>query len=178
MKALIRNLSLSILIVLISGAIMFAQDGQSMKEKNMKDIATFGTMSTNSEVPVDLMSEIDNQVVTAIEELKRFRVQGLQKYRFQSDDIQEFISTVQKYRLEKGKNQTADQRFAGVSLTGEEFDKLMQAFLVAIPVVSNYTIKYDTKEVVQAKPKAKKEGEEAPAEEAPAEGEKKISCFM
>ena len=140
---LAKHLGLITILVLIFSLAAYSQDkAKSLKEQNTKDIATFGTMSLSKDVKDDLLVEIDNQVVSAIEELKRFKIQGLQNYRWETENIEEFIGKIQEYRYEKGKTQTADQKFAGISITGEEFDKLMQAFLVAVPVITSYTETY------------------------------------
>ena len=107
-----------------------------------KDIAIFGVSSHIAGVSNSLVYYIDSSINHYFIKQKRFNVLGYGNYRLKSESIDDFIARIKEIRAKKAEEAGVyDEKFGTVVIRGEDFDRIVNSFLVVIPVLSNHTIK-------------------------------------
>ncbi len=113
-----------------------------------KDIAIFGLTYYSYEIPEDMLGFTDSSINHIFINLKRFNVLGYGQYRIDSKDINDFVDRIKEIRSEKAKEAGFyDEKFGTVVIKGEDFDRIVNSFIVVIPSLSNYNVKILKSEV-------------------------------
>ena len=133
MKRLV--LFLFIFLFFTAGAIF------SVEVSERQDIAIFGLTYYSYDIPGDVLGYVDSSINYVFIKMKRFNVLGYGKYRMESGDIDDFVNRIREIQSEKAKEAgTYDEKFGTVVIKGEDFDKIVNSFLVVIPSLSNYSV--------------------------------------
>lgn len=123
--------------------------GGAVEISEKQDIAIFGLTYYSYRIPDDVLSYSDSSINHVFVNLKRFNVLGYGEYRIESQDIDDFVERIREIRAEKAKQEgTYDEKFGTVVIKGEDFDRIVNSFLVVIPSLSNYTTDLEYKELV------------------------------
>lgn len=123
---------LSAFVLLLSTGLAFGQAEVSEK----KEIAIFQLGYSGWAIPLETLSTIDIEIQRVFLDLGRFSIFGMEK-RFATRDVDEFI------RILKGiKERTFElpekYQFYESFLTEAEFERLIGAFIIAVPVVTSF----------------------------------------
>ncbi|HTX73799.1 MAG TPA: hypothetical protein VMC79_13295, partial [Rectinemataceae bacterium] len=108
-----------------------------------QDVAIFALGYYGWAIPQEALGNIDAEVQKVFVDLGRFNVIGMTE-RLSSGGLQQFIDTIKKA---KQANFTMPDKyqFGEAVLTEAEFNKLLGAFIVAVPVVTNFNSFYNSK---------------------------------
>ena len=132
-----KTLSLALLIFLLISQVVL-----SAEISKKKDIAILGTKSNSTYISEDTVRYIDSTISHYFVSQKRFNVLGYGEYRISSEDIDDFISRIREIRAKKAEELgTYDEKFGTVVIKGEDFDRMVNSFLVVVPVISDVTVK-------------------------------------
>lgn len=135
------KMKINVLIVLsifVIIAISIACFGAEVSEK--QDIAIFGLTYYNYSIPSEILGYIDSSISNVFINLKRFNVLGYGNYRIEEKDIDEFIERIREIKAKEAYEAgTYDEKFGTVVIKGEDFEKIVNSFIVVIPTLSNYT---------------------------------------
>jgi hypothetical protein len=133
-----RTIAAMILIAL-SLAPLAAQPKVSEKQ----DVAIFAMGYYGWNIPRETLGSIDIEIQKVFLDLGRFTIIGMNQ-RFSSSDVQAFIDIL---RRAKEENFVLPEKyqFGEAFLTAAEFEKLIGAFQVAIPVVVDFDSRWDDK---------------------------------
>ena len=102
-----------------------------------QDIAIFGLTKYSYDIPEDILGFTDSSIGHVFINLKRFNVLGYGEYRLDSGDIDRFIERIKEIRSEKAKEAGVyDEKFGTIVIKGEDFDRIVNSFLVVIPSLS------------------------------------------
>lgn len=135
MRRILYLLPLIVLSVLLVQPLLAAE----VSEK--QDIAIFGLTSYSHDIPEDILGFTDSSIGHVFVNLKRFNVLGYGEYRLDSGDIDRFIERIREIRSEKAKEAGVyDEKFGTVVIRGEDFDRIVNSFLVVIPSLSRYNV--------------------------------------
>jgi len=106
-----------------------------------QDIAIFALGYYGWNIPPQALGSIDGEIQKVFSDLGRFTILGVTQ-RFSSSDIQTFISAIKQ---SKQSNFVMPEKFQfGESfLTESEFNRLVGAFIVVVPVVVEFNSFYD-----------------------------------
>ncbi|HOT58715.1 MAG TPA: hypothetical protein PLJ83_03545 [Spirochaetales bacterium] len=118
------------LTLLIAIAAVTAQAKVSEKQ----EIAIFALGYYGYKIPVEALASIDVEIQKVFLDLGRFTVIGMDK-RFSSNDVNEFISLIKKAK-EENFVMPEKYRFGEEVFTKEDFNRLIGAFIIVIPVVT------------------------------------------
>ena len=123
--------------LLIALSLVAAQPKVSQKQ----EIAIFALGYYGYKIPIEALASIDVEIQKVFLDLGRFTVIGMDK-RFSSNDVNEFISLIKKVK-EQNFVLPEKYRFGEEVLTEADFNKLIGAFIIVIPVVTNYNSQYN-----------------------------------
>lgn len=113
----------------------------SVEVSEQQDLAIFGLTYYAYDIPDDVLGFADSSINNVFVNLKRFNVLGYGNYRMEKGDIDNFIKRIREIQSEKAKEAgTYDEKFGTVVIKGEDFDKIVNSFLVVIPSLSNYSV--------------------------------------
>ncbi len=116
----------------------------SAEVSQKKDIAIFGVRSNYSSISPELLSYIDSSINHYFIKQKRFNVIGYEDYRIGAENIDEFINRIKEIKAKKAEEiGTYDEKFGTVVIKGEDFDRIVNSFLVVVPVISDYRSKQE-----------------------------------
>ncbi|PKL07155.1 MAG: hypothetical protein CVV51_14700 [Spirochaetae bacterium HGW-Spirochaetae-7] len=138
-----RNLTATIAAILIvfASAQAFAQPQVSEK----KEIAIFSLGFYGWDIPLETLGTIDIDIQRVFLDLGRFTIFGMEK-RFSTGAVDEFITILKKMK-ESTFVLPEKYQFGEAFLTEADFNKLVGAFIIAVPVVTSYNSQYvDNKE--------------------------------
>ncbi len=138
------NLKAKLALVALAFAVALSPAlAQEVKVSEKQDIAVFGLGYYGWNIPVQSLGHIDMEIQKVFVDMGRFTVIGMQQ-RFSSQDVSHFIDTI---RQAKQANFVMPEKyqFGEAVLTEAEFNRLLGAFIVAVPVVVNYQVGYNSK---------------------------------
>ena len=128
--------------VLLTGVLHAAE----ISEK--QDIAIFGLTTYSHTIPEAILGFTDSSINNVFVNLKRFTVLGYGEYRLEERDIDRFIERIRDLRSEKAKGEGEyDEKFGTVVIRGEDFDRIVNSFLVVLPTLSRYDVQVVYQEV-------------------------------
>jgi len=113
--------------------------GPTVSEK--KDVAIFALGFYGFSIPVEALGNIDQSIQKVFVDLGRFNIIGVTQ-RLSSSGLSAFIDTIKKAK-EANFVVPDKYQFGEAVLTEAEFNKLLGAFIVAVPVVSDFNSAYD-----------------------------------
>jgi hypothetical protein len=120
----------------------------SAEVSEKQDIAIFGLTYYSYDIPKGVLGYTDSSINHVFINLKRFNVIGYGEYRLQSKDINRFIERIKEIRSEKAKEAGVyDEKFGTIVIKGEDFDKIVNSFIVVIPSLSRYDVRVYRQEV-------------------------------
>jgi len=108
-----------------------------------QDMAIFALGYYGWAIPQEALGNIDTEVQKVFVDLGRFNVIGMTE-RLSSGGLQQFIDTL-KQAKQANFVMPDKYQFGEAVLTEAEFNKLLGAFIVAVPVVTNYNSFYNNK---------------------------------
>ncbi|MCK5152809.1 MAG: hypothetical protein KAQ93_00495 [Spirochaetales bacterium] len=110
--------------------------GQEVSEK--KEIAIFSLSYTDWSIPDGALGLVDQSIQNVFVNLKRFDIIGM-SYRLNSGDITSFIEEIQKVK-EANIEVPEAVRLGEQTFTEADFNKLVGAFIIVVPVMSYYEV--------------------------------------
>jgi hypothetical protein len=133
-----------ILIVCLLTATLFAAPlaaaGPTVSEK--KDVAIFALGYYGWAIPLQTLGSIDMEIQKVFVDLGRFNILGYTE-RLSSGGMQQFIATLKKAK-EANFVMPEKFQFGEATLTEAEFNKLVGAFIIATPIVSEFNSRYNS----------------------------------
>jgi hypothetical protein len=138
-----------VLLILFIFFIFPFTETQAIEVSEKQDLAIFGLTRSVYDVPEDVLVFADSSIKHVFVNLKRFDVLGYGQYRIESEDIDDFVKRVREIRSEKAKEAgTYDEKFGTVVIKGEDFDRIVNSFLVVLPTLASYTITVERQEYI------------------------------
>ncbi len=134
-----RYIILTGLVVAILCAVRLAAQTPTVSEK--KDVAVFALGYYGWAIPLETLGSIDQEIQKVFVDLGRFNILGYTE-RLSSAGLQQFIDTLKKAK-EANFVMPDKFTFGEATLTEAEFNKLVGAFIVATPIVSEFNSRYD-----------------------------------
>ncbi|MCX7023585.1 MAG: hypothetical protein NT080_03075 [Spirochaetes bacterium] len=134
-----RIIALACALVLIGAIGAAAQPKVSEKQ----EVAIFALGYTGWNIPYEALGTIDIKIQKVFVDLGRFTVIGMTQ-RFASPDVGQFIDTLRKAK-EASFVIPEKYQFGEAILTEAEFQRLTGAFVIAVPVVTNFATGYNGK---------------------------------
>ncbi|UCB45175.1 MAG: hypothetical protein JSV25_13305 [Spirochaetota bacterium] len=114
----------------------------SAEVSEKQDIAIFGLTHYDHDIPQGVLGYTDSSINHIFINLKRFTVIGYGDYRLESKDINRFIERIKEIRSEKAKEAGVyDEKFGTIVIKGEDFDRIVNSFIVVIPSLSRYDVR-------------------------------------
>lgn len=123
---------IAFILLLLIGSIVFAQPQISEK----KEIAIFKLGYYGWNIPAETLGTIDIDIQRVFLDLGRFDIFGMEK-RFASDDVDTFIQILKDIK-ERNFELPEKYQFYEAFLTEAEFERLIGAFIIAVPVVTSF----------------------------------------
>jgi hypothetical protein len=137
--------SLSILIAMILVIAISAPAFAQAQVSEKKEIAIFSLGFYGYSIPQETLGTIDIDIQRVFLDLGRFTIFGMEK-RFSTSAVDEFITILKKMK-ESTFVLPEKYQFGEAFLTEADFNKLVGAFIIAVPVVTSYNSQYvDNKE--------------------------------
>jgi len=130
-----------IALAVIAALIPVSADEPKVSEK--QDIAVFGLGYYGWNIPLESLGNIDMKIQKVFVDMGRFTVIGMQQ-RFANQDVGQFIAAI-KQAKQANFVMPEKYQFGEAVLTEAEFNQLLGAFIVAVPVVVNFRTGYDSK---------------------------------
>ena len=127
-------------LALVLGLASLSAEAPTINEK--KDIAIFALGYYGWNIPHETLGSIDQEIQKVFVDLGRFNIIGVTQ-RLSSGGLDAFIAPLQKAKEANFVLQEKYQ-FCEATLTEAEFSKLLGAFIVAVPVVSEFNSEYDS----------------------------------
>lgn len=124
--------ALAVFMLVIAAAGAFAQPTVSEK----KELAIFALGYSGWAIPLETLGTIDMDIQRVFLDLGRFTIFGMEK-RFAAQDVDQFI-TILKGIKEKTFVLPEKYQFYEAFLTEAEFERLIGAFIIAVPVVTSF----------------------------------------
>ncbi len=130
--------SIAILVMLALCASAFAAPEASVSEK--QPLAIFALGYYGYDIPSETLGSLDARIVEVFTNMKRFEVMGFEQ-RLKTSDISKFIADLKKYKEE---NLVLPEKYilGEAFLTEADLNKLIGAFVIVMPVVTNFDVKY------------------------------------
>jgi hypothetical protein len=138
-----RSASIVVFALALSAAVGSLAAQPVVSEK--KDVAIFALGYYGWTIPQETLGNIDLEIQKVFVDLGRFNIIGVAQ-RLSSGGLEQFIATLKKAK-EANFVMPEKYQFGEAILTEAEFNKLLGAFIVAAPVVSNFNSYYDQKRV-------------------------------
>ncbi len=133
-----------IIAALLLTALALAPLAAQPKVTGMTRVAIFAMGYYGWNIPREALGSIDLEIQKVFLDLGRFTVMGYTQ-RFTSTDVQSFVDILKKAK-ETNFVLPEKYQFGEAFLTAAEFEKLLGAFQVAIPVVVSFDSQYDSKD--------------------------------
>lgn len=133
-----------IIAALLLAALALAPLAAQPKVSEKQEVAIFAMGYYGWNIPREALGSIDLEIQKVFLDLGRFTVMGYTQ-RFTSTDVQSFVDILKKAK-ETNFVLPEKYQFGEAFLTAAEFEKLLGAFQVAIPVVVSFDSQYDTKD--------------------------------
>jgi hypothetical protein len=130
-------------LVLVAAAMPAFADAPTVSEK--KDVAIFALGYYGWNIPLETLGSIDMEIQKVFVDLGRFNIIGVEQ-RLSSGGVGEFISALKKAK-ETNFAMPEKYQFGEAILTEADFNRLLGAFIVATPVVTEFNSRYDSKRV-------------------------------
>jgi hypothetical protein len=133
----------SILIVALLATVLAATAlaAQAPKVSEKKDVAIFALGYYGWAIPLETLGSIDIEIQKVFVDLGRFNIMGYAE-RLSSGGLQQFIETLKKAK-EANFVVPEKYQFGEAILTEAEFNKLVGAFIIATPIVTEFNSRYD-----------------------------------
>ena len=131
-----RRVAIAAILIVVGSAVAFAQPQVSEK----KEIAIFSLGFYGWDIPQETLGTIDVDIQRVFLDLGRFTIFGMEK-RFSSGDVDQFI-TVLKQMKESTFVLPEKYQFGEAFLTEADFNRLVGAFIIAVPVVTSFNSQY------------------------------------
>ncbi len=129
-----------VLIILFLVMICFSFSfGQEISEK--KEIAIFGLSYTDWSIPDGALGLVDQSIQNVFINLKRFDIIGM-SYKLDAGDISGFIEEIKKVK-ESNIEVPEAVRLGEQTFTEADFNRLVGAFIIVVPVMSYYEVAAD-----------------------------------
>ena len=135
------TLVLAVLVLAFTVAPAFA-DAPTVSEK--KDVAIFALGYYGWNIPLETLGSIDMEIQKVFVDLGRFNILGVEQ-RLTSGGVSDFIAALKKAK-EANFVMPEKYQFGEAVLTEAEFNKLLGAFIVATPVVTEFNSDYSSKD--------------------------------
>ncbi|PKL25989.1 MAG: hypothetical protein CVV47_02345 [Spirochaetae bacterium HGW-Spirochaetae-3] len=132
----ISRVTITAILIVFGSALAFAQPQVSEK----KEIAIFSLGFYGWDIPQETLGTIDVDIQRVFLDLGRFTIFGMEK-RFSSGDVDQFITVLKKMK-ESTFVLPEKYQFGEAFLTEADFNKLVGAFIIAVPVVTSYNSQY------------------------------------
>ena len=107
-----------------------------------KDVAIFALGYYGWAIPLETLGSIDIEIQKVFVDLGRFNIIGYTE-RLSSGGLQQFIATLKKAK-EANFVMPEKFQFGEAVLTEAEFNKLVGAFIIATPIVSEFNSRYNS----------------------------------
>jgi hypothetical protein len=107
-----------------------------------KDVAIFALGYYGWAIPLETLGSIDIEIQKVFVDLGRFNIIGYTE-RLSSGGLQQFIATLKKAK-EANFVMPEKFQFGEATLTEAEFNKLVGAFIIATPIVSEFNSRYNS----------------------------------
>lgn len=133
-----------IIAALLLTALALAPLAAQPKVSEKQEVAIFAMGYYGWNIPREALGSIDLEIQKVFLDLGRFTVMGYTQ-RFTSTDVQSFVDILKKAK-ETNFVLPEKYQFGEAFLTAAEFEKLLGAFQVAIPVVVSFDSQYDSKD--------------------------------
>lgn len=133
-----RSSRATIAILLIITGFMGAYAQPQVSEK--KEIAIFSLGYYGWDIPRETLGTIDIDIQRVFLDLGRFTIFGMEK-RFSTGAVDEFITILKKMK-ESTFVLPEKYQFGEAFLTEADFNKLVGAFIIAVPVVTSYNSQF------------------------------------
>jgi hypothetical protein len=132
-----------VFIVTLFAAILFAVPlaAQAPTVSEKKDVAIFALGYYGWAIPLETLGSIDQEIQKVFVDLGRFNIIGYAE-RLSSGGLQQFIDTLKKAK-EANFVMPEKFQFGEATLTEAEFNKLVGAFIIATPIVTEFNSRYD-----------------------------------
>jgi len=127
---------IAFVLVMIPAVPAFSQVQVSEK----KEIAIFSLGFYGYDIPRETLGTIDIDIQRVFLDLGRFTIFGMEK-RFSTGDVDEFINILKKMK-ESTFVLPEKYQFGEAFLTEADFNKLVGAFIIAVPVVTSYNSQF------------------------------------
>jgi hypothetical protein len=127
-------------LALVLGIASLAAEVPAESEK--KDVAIFALGYHGWDIPLETLGSIDQGIQKAFVGLDRLNIIGVDQ-RLSSGGLDSFIAAL-KQAKEANFVMPDKYQFGEATLTGDEVNKLLGAFIVAVPVVSEFNSEYDS----------------------------------
>jgi hypothetical protein len=104
-----------------------------------RDIAVFGVTAGAHSLPESVLQYIDSSVSLVFVGLRRFNVLGYGEYRLGEGNIGEFVERIREIRAQAAREAGEyDEKFGALVIRGEDFDRIVNSFIVVVLVLSDY----------------------------------------
>jgi len=131
-------MSAALVAILITAGFMNAYAQPQVSEK--KEIAIFSLGFYGWDIPRETLGTIDIDIQRVFLDLGRFTIFGMEK-RFSTGAVDEFITILKKMK-ESTFVLPEKYQFGEAFLTEADFNKLVGAFIIAVPVVTSYNSQF------------------------------------
>ncbi|HOX18841.1 MAG TPA: hypothetical protein PKW82_10325, partial [Spirochaetales bacterium] len=121
-----------LILIAICAAPLIGQPQVSEK----KEVAIFSLGYYGWDIPLETLATVDIEIQKVFLELGRFTISGMTQ-RFSSSSVDEFIAALRKAK-EVDFVMPEKYIFGEAFLTEAEFNRLLGAFIVAIPVITSF----------------------------------------
>jgi hypothetical protein len=138
-----RLMAAAIAAVLAAAPLAGTLAAQAPTVSEKKDVAIFALGYYGWAIPQETLGSIDQEIQKVFVDLGRFNILGYAE-RFSSGGLQDFIATLKKAK-EASFVMPEKFQFGEALFTDAEFNKLLGAFIVAVPVVSEFNSAYNTR---------------------------------
>ncbi len=113
-----------------------------------KDVAIFGTSAEQYNIDPTYLIMMDTKIYNSVASLRRFNIVNLTGmdrtvgYRLPFRMIDEFVERIKTFKSQTVTDKVeSDVQFGKLAIPAEEFEKVVNSFVVVIPYVKNYKIK-------------------------------------
>jgi hypothetical protein len=134
-----KRLAIIVLLATILSVLPLAAETPTVSAK--KDVAIFALSYYGWAIPLESLGSIDQEIQKVFVDLGRFTIIGMTQ-RLSSGGLDSFIATLKKAK-EANFVMPEKYQFGEAILTEAEFNKLLGAFIVAVPVVSEFNSSYN-----------------------------------
>jgi hypothetical protein len=134
-----RRALFAVVMLALAGFSLSAEATVSKKQ----DVAIFALGYYGWAIPQEALGNIDMEIQKVFVDLGRFNIIGMTE-RLSSGGLDQFIATLKKAK-EANFVMPDKYQFGEAVLTEAEFNKLLGAFIVAVPVVTNFNSFYNYK---------------------------------